>query len=200
LNGQILDLSMDPVERYVHQPSTMAPPPVPAPLRSLPSLMRLCAIGGVLVGVLDLLAAVLIGTFTGAPPVRVAQSIASGLLGRAAYDGGWGTAAIGVGLHFGIAFSVASVYVLASRRLPALRTRPLLSGAVYGLGVFVFMYRVVLPLAGLQAWPTHWPGFARGVGAHLLAVGWPIALWTARKDRRQRDTRLRAAATRGRTP
>lgn len=157
---------------------------VPAlPVRPRPSLPRLCATGGLLVGVLDLLAAMLFGAFTGATPTRVAQSIASGLLGRAAYDGGWTTAALGIALHFGIATAIATVYVVASRRLPMLRTRPVVAGALYGLCVFVFMYRVVLPLAGLQAWPTRWQGFARAVGAHLFAVGWPIAFWTVRHDR-----------------
>jgi hypothetical protein len=151
--------------------------------RSRPSLTSVCATGGLLVGVLDLSAAMLFGVFTGATPVRVAQSIASGLLGRAAYGGGWATAAIGVVLHFGIALCVASAYVVASRRLPGLRARPVVAGAIYGLGVFLFMYRVVLPLAGLQAWPARWQGFARAIGAHLMAVGWPIAFWTARQDR-----------------
>jgi hypothetical protein len=143
-----------------------------------------CATGGLLIALLDLLAAILFGVFTGVTPMRVAQSIASGLLGRAAYSGGWRTAALGVALHVGIAFCVAGVYVIGSRWLPRLRARPALSGAIYGLAVFVVMYRVVLPLAGLQAWPTRWPEFARAIGAHLLAVGWPIAWWTARQDRR----------------
>ena len=46
------------------------------------------------------------------------QSIASGLLGKAAYEGGSATAPLGLALHFFIAFVMALVYVLAARRLP----------------------------------------------------------------------------------
>jgi hypothetical protein len=164
-------------------PSQFVPVPVPSsPARPRPSLTRLCAAGGLLVGALDLLAAILFGAFTGATPTRVAQSIASGLLGRAAYAGGWRTAALGVALHFGIAVCVAGVYVVVSRR-PGWRVRPAVAGAIYGLAVFVFMYRVVLPLAGLHVWPARWQEFARAIGAHLFAVGWPIAFLTAYLDR-----------------
>ena len=42
------------------------------------------------------------------------QAIASGLLGREAFSGGWWTASLGLGLHFLIATSAAALYALAS--------------------------------------------------------------------------------------
>jgi hypothetical protein len=53
--------------------------------------------------------------------------------------------------------------------------------------VFIVMYRVVLPLAGLQAWTTHRQAFWRAIGAHVVAVGWPIAFWTTHQDGAVRD-------------
>ncbi|MGE0815787.1 MAG: hypothetical protein AB7O28_13085 [Vicinamibacterales bacterium] len=148
--------------------------------RTAPRLGRAIAGGALLVGVLDFCAALAIGASTGASPRRVAQSIASGLLGRAAYEGGWPTAALGLALHFTIATGVATVFVLASRWWPGLRRRPWLWGPAYGILVFLVMYRVVLPLAGLDAWPRQWPGFVRAVAAHVFAVGLPVAWWTRR--------------------
>ncbi|MEZ5294061.1 MAG: hypothetical protein R2745_23465 [Vicinamibacterales bacterium] len=150
-----------------------------------PWLGRAIRGGTLLVGVLDFCAALAIGASTGTTPQRVAQSIASGLLGRAAYDGGWPTAALGLALHFTIACGVTTVFALASRRLPDLRRRPWLWGPLYGILVFLAMYRVVLPLAGLNAWPRRWVGFVNAVLAHVFAVGLPAALWTRHaSDRR----------------
>jgi hypothetical protein len=47
--------------------------------------------------------------------IRIRQSIASGLLGRHAFAGGWQTAALGVLLHFFIAFVIVLVFVLVAR-------------------------------------------------------------------------------------
>ncbi len=154
--------------------------PAPALAARAPALLRTIVLGGAIVGVLDLIAAVSIGLAAGANPMRVVQSIASGLLGRAAYAGGWQTVAVGLAAHFTIATVVAAVYVLATRAWPAIGRRPLVAGSVYGLLVFATMYGVVLPLVGIRAWPTTASAYARAIGAHLFAVGWPIALWATR--------------------
>ena len=61
--------------------------------------------GTLVVGTLDALdAIVFFGLRSGAQPIRIFQGIASGLLGPAARQGGLQTAAIGVGLHYFIAF------------------------------------------------------------------------------------------------
>lgn len=145
-----------------------------------PSLVYSIAGATALVGVLDLADAILFNASLGVAPLRVMQSIASGLLGRSAYDGGWVTGALGVGLHFLIAGAVAGVFAFASRRWPALWRRPIVFGALYGLAMFLVMYRVVLPIAGLDAWPRRWPGLLNALGAHVFAVGLPVALWNHR--------------------
>ena len=73
-------------------------------------------------------------------------TIASGALGRAAYDGGAPAASLGLALHFFIATSAAFVYWLASLKLPFLLRRPVMCGVLFGLAVWAVMYQVVLPI------------------------------------------------------
>src|SRR6185503_11837029 len=77
---------------------------------------------GLIAGALDITAA--IAFFGPRVPVRILQSVATGLLGRAAFSGGAATALLGTGLHFLIATGAAAVYYVASRRLALLRDRP----------------------------------------------------------------------------
>src|SRR6267378_8531341 len=76
--------------------------------------------GGLLCGVLDITAALLVYGYLGAKPLRLLQGIAGGLLGPRTYSGGIATALLGFLCHFVIAFSAAAVYVAASRVAPLL--------------------------------------------------------------------------------
>ena len=135
--------------------------------------------GGLSVGVLDFLGACVSNASRGVTPMRIGQSVASGLLGARAFQSGYKTATLGVVLHFVIAFIWATVFVLASRRLPLLTQQTILSGALYGLFVFWFMQLVVLPLSAISFKQT----FATrvvitGMIVHVLCVGLPIAIAT----------------------
>jgi uncharacterized membrane protein YagU involved in acid resistance len=136
--------------------------------------------GGLVAGALDIIDAAIFFGFRGVSPVVILQSIASGLLGRSAYQGGGRTAVLGLALHFFIAHVVAAVFVVASRLRPALIARPVAWGAVYGVGVFFTMRNVVLPLAGLPPASFSWPVFLNGITIHVIGVGIPIALITRR--------------------
>ena len=66
---------------------------------------RALLLGALTVGVLDILDAFVFFGFRGVPPLRILQAIASGVVGReAAVTGGLATAALGLVLHFFIAF------------------------------------------------------------------------------------------------
>ena len=125
--------------------------------------------------VLDLTAAIVQFRLRGARPIRIMQSIAAGLLGREAYQGGTATATLGVALHFLIAFTAATVYYLASRKLAFLRARPFLSGVLYGVAVYFFMNYVVLPLSRFPRGSFNLENLITGILIHMLCVGLPIA-------------------------
>jgi len=86
--------------------------PAAHPQRARP--VRAIVFGGLVAGVLDITAAFVIYGLRGALPVRIPQSIANGLLGAAAYKGGFATAALGAALHFFIALVATAVYYVAT--------------------------------------------------------------------------------------
>ena len=98
--------------------------------------------------------------------------IAAGLLGRQAIHGGAGTWALGLVLHFFIACVWATVYYLASRKLPFLTEYPFISGVNFGVWVQLFMLLLVLPYSGLHGTE---PITLYGLGVKILVFGLPVA-------------------------
>src|SRR2546430_4175342 len=107
-------------------------------------------IGGLLAGILDLTSAIVITLYYHGSVTRMLQGIASGALGKAAFDGGASTAALGVAFHFLIAFTATTVFYLASRKIGFLTAQPVVAGILYGIAVYLFMYLVVQRLAALH--------------------------------------------------
>lgn len=136
-----------------------------------PANARLAIVlGGVTAGTLDLAQAIILFGW------RVPLSIAAGLLGRQAFQGGPATYVLGVFLHFFIAFSATATYFAASRRLGFLIEHPLVCGLFYGVAVELFMRLIVLPLSALQATgPYQWRDEVLGLAVHMVVVGLPIA-------------------------
>jgi uncharacterized membrane protein YagU involved in acid resistance len=135
--------------------------------------------GGLLCGILDFTAAcVTWGIRAGVRPIRIAHSIASGLLGASAYQGGWRTAVLGVALHFFIAFTAATVFYLASRKFSLLIRQAILCGVLYGMAVQLFMSQIVVPLSAFlrRPGPFSWTNFTIAIITHIFCVGLPISL------------------------
>jgi hypothetical protein len=132
--------------------------------------------GGLACGVLDITAALVVYGYFGLKPVRLLQGIAGGLLGPRTYDGGIATALRGLVCHFVIAFSAAAVFVAASRVAPFLVRYAVLSGALYGIAVYFFMNRIVVPLSAATKRPFSVEMMLIGVVIHIFCVGLPIAL------------------------
>src|SRR5258708_39967312 len=106
-----------------------------------PNAVRAVLWAGFACGVLDITAALVVYGFFGARPVPLLQGIAAGLLGPRSLSGGLPTAALGLLLHFFIAFSAATVFFIVSRWLPFAVNHSIISGAIYGVVVCFFMNR-----------------------------------------------------------
>lgn len=132
------------------------------------------ALGGLAVGVLDLAYAIVV--YSPKAPIRIPQTIATGLLGTRAYSDGANSAVFGVFLHFLIAFGAATVYYLASRKLPFLIQRPILAGLIYGALVYLFMHWIVLPPSAVPKGNLPFVYKAAEFVEHWFFVGLPIAL------------------------
>lgn len=103
--------------------------------------------GGLIAGTLDITAAFINSALHGRSPLWVLQLISSGLLGPKSYQGGFATAALGMGIHFLIATVACACYYAASRKISILSQHFIVCGLLYGVPVYAFMNLVVLPLA-----------------------------------------------------
>ena len=139
--------------------------------RALPTI----ALAGLIAGILDITSAFVIAGIKGTGSIRMLQGIASGLLVRRSFEGGMATAGLGLGIHFLIAVTAAAVFYAASRKLSSLTQHAVVSGLLYGIAVYIFMYWIVVPLA----FPTARHSMSRDVTAviiHIVLVGLPISL------------------------
>jgi hypothetical protein len=128
------------------------------------------AVGGLIAGALDLTQACILFGWD------IPLSIAGGLLGPTADQGGVGTYILGVFLHFFIALSAAAVYYVASRRLAFLTEHALVCGLFYGAAVELVMRLIVLPLSALHAkGPYELHDLILGLLVHMVTVGLPIS-------------------------
>jgi uncharacterized membrane protein YagU involved in acid resistance len=138
--------------------------------------------GGLIAGTLDLTGACVTSWLrAGVAPVRVMQSVASGLLGAASYTGGAKTAVLGVALHFLIATVATAVFYFASRSLRFLIEHPIIAGLLYGIAVYLFMNFVVLPLSAFpQRAAPPLSGRIIGMLIIMFCIGLPSAVITSR--------------------
>ena len=143
-------------------------------------LIARIAMAGLTGALVDFLYATTMGAIAGRSPVRVWQGVAGGWLGKAAGDGGLASAGLGLVTHVGIATCMAATYALAATRLPILYRRPALMGALYGVPLYIVMYRIVLPLRWPAVFPK-WDGVQSvgDIAAHV-GVGLAIALVLSR--------------------
>jgi hypothetical protein len=142
------------------------------------SALGAIGMGGLVAGTIDLTRAMILFG------IRVPLVVAAGLLGRGALHGGPGTYALGILLHFFITTSAAAIYYAASRRLPFLVDSWLVCGLFFGAAVEEVMSLIVLPLSALhEAGPYEWNDLVRGLSAHMVFVGLPIAYCVRRFGR-----------------
>lgn len=139
------------------------------------------ALGGFTVAMLDIINAMLFWyLYKDVAPMRILQSISAGLLGRQAFAGGAGSAALGALLHLLIACGMAMTYVTVSRLLPRISQKPVLAGTLFGLGAYAVMTYLVVPLSRANPVPPNPWWTLDSIAAHILLVGVPLA-FIARK-------------------
>lgn len=141
------------------------------------SFARAWIYAGLTIAALDIADALIYYGARGVAPHLIFQSIASGVLGRAAFSGGLGVELLGGVLHCFNSFTIALVYLAASRRLRTLAERPWLWGPTYGVSVWFVMYFLVLPLSAHGAEAMRTANVIDEIAIHILGVGLPAALF-----------------------
>ena len=147
-----------------------------SPASDLPRSQAYRAIGwaGLAAGSLDITVALVESGLEGKGSVHLFQAIAGGLLGTSSFQGGLGTAALGVFFHFLIATTASAVFYVASRKLKFLVKYAVPSGLLYGVAVYFFMNDIVLPLSAYHT-PIVLPRI-RDVAVLMFMIGLPISL------------------------
>jgi uncharacterized membrane protein YagU involved in acid resistance len=137
--------------------------------------------GGLIAGAIDILVACITNVMHGGQPMKMLQGIAYALIGMGAFKGGLGTAALGLVLHFVIAFGAAAAYVLVSRRLSVMVREPVVCGLLYGVPVWLVTNFIIVPMSRIgHALPGSPGQSAIGLMVLMIGVGLPIALMTRR--------------------
>ncbi len=107
---------------------------------------------GLVTGIIDgLFSSALVAFAYGSTVTRLWQGVAAVLLGAAAFDGGTRTAAIGLAMHFGVAFTWTAVFLLVVIVSPWIRgvvaspSGAIAVAAVYGPVIWMVMSLVLIP-------------------------------------------------------
>ncbi len=145
--------------------------------------LKTIVMAGLVAGALDITYAFIIWGLRGVSPIRIGQSVASGLIGReAAVGGGTATGMLGLLLHFLMAIIIAAIYYTAARNIRLLVDRAVPCGIAYGLATYGVMNYVVMPLSAIGSTGGGGPAYITitGILVHMFLIGLPIALITRR--------------------
>lgn len=149
--------------------------------------MKRFLLAALVVGTLDISEVLIVSWLKGGAPLKIFQGIASGIYGKASFEGGTRTILIGLALHYFIATMVVAVYFLASRKLAILNRHPILTGATYGLMVYLFMNFVVLPLSAIGGPKFTTFNVVNQLFCHMVLIGITTGLF-ARGQYTARET------------
>jgi hypothetical protein len=150
----------------------------PANYRLTP--LRGILLGGFLAGLADTIYPTVKTVMAGGEWFRPWKGVASGLLGKAARDGGMEMVALGLALHYFICISGAALLYLLVSRVKFVPRQWLVLGVLYGIAVLLTMNYVILPLSaiGRGIYPLeqlHVHAFW-----HIVLVGLPTAFFVTR--------------------
>jgi hypothetical protein len=142
-------------------------------------MLRPIAIATAVSGTLDILFAMILTLLFGREIGNMLRYVASGPFPDAK-DWGGGGAVLGLLVHFTLMGIMATIFVLAARRYPDMLRTPLMWGVIYGLITYVAMNWIVVPVRFDAPLPPKPLSIATQLFAHIVLVGIPFALITAR--------------------
>ena len=132
-----------------------------------------------LTGVIDGSWAIVLTLLYGRSLARLWQGIAATAFGERMFDGGSAAIALGVLMHFGVAFAWAAVFLLLVSRSVWLRRvidsphGALKVAAIYGPLIWIVMSAAVVPILTARPLVLTWRWWVQAAG-HIVFVGLPI--------------------------
>jgi len=136
-------------------------------------------ITAIIAGVLDITAAFIQAYLSkSVTPDIVLKYIASGVLGKDAFSGGFEIVILGLLIHLFIAFSCTSIYFIAYPKLGLLHKNILLSAILVALIAWTITTRIIIPLSRIQPPPFNLTNALLAITILYLCIGLPITLLT----------------------
>jgi len=111
-----------------------------------------------------------------ATPLEISQWDASNILGRAAFSGGIGAALLGLVMNLCVGAAWGIIFAIAMQRFGIWRTRPILTGIVFGTIAMLVMRYAVVPLGHAHQPHVDAARLANLWVAHTLGFGIPVAV------------------------
>jgi hypothetical protein len=143
------------------------------------SLWKVILIAGLVAGTLDITAAcVQAYLVNNTTPETILRYIASAVLGKDAFKGGMGVAALGLLFHYMIATALAAFFVMLYLNIRWIRKHVVLSGLLYGILAWVLTARLLVPLTRIHVGPIVWEKAIIAILILMFMIGLPIALIT----------------------
>jgi len=150
--------------------------------RAKRALLRALLQAGILTGIVDGLWAVVLSRFYGRTVEQLWQGVASTVFGPRMFESGADGVALGLAMHFCVAFAWSGVLLLLLKSSERLRhANPLLVGAVFGPLIWTVMSMAVIPLLIRQA-PVVTSSWWVQLAGHAVFVGQPMA-WSLLRRR-----------------
>ena len=149
-------------------------------------MLKPIAVATAIAGTLDIIFAMILTLAFGREIGGMLRYVASGPFPGATEMGTAG-AILGLLVHFALMAIMAAAYALFAKsgRRPHLRGMPIWSGVAYGIVTYAIMNLIVVPLRFDTPLPPKSLSIATQLFAHIVLVGIPIALVTARYLRRR---------------
>jgi hypothetical protein len=141
---------------------------------------RRIALATAIAGTLDIGMAAIETARAGKPVAGMLRGLASGPV-PAAIDWGAAGATLGLLVHYSIMAVMAAVFMAARDRIAWARAHSLLAGAAYGVGLWLVMYALVLPLRFGSSFPSpNSLAITKQLFAHVVLVGLVFGLVSRR--------------------
>jgi hypothetical protein len=133
---------------------------------------------GLIAGTLDIIAAFIWNYKVN--PALILKFIASGDLGKSAFNGGLGIALLGLFFHYVIAFSFSAVlFILYPRLLTLVRSKYVVA-VIFGLVTWLITNLVIVPLSQIGWRPAKFDVMLTGFGILIITIGLPVVIMADR--------------------
>jgi hypothetical protein len=144
-------------------------------------LMNAIFWAGLLAGSLDIIGAILQYLASGGhEPLIIFRYIASAILGKQAFEGGWIMPVCGLLIHFLISYGWTVVFFVLYPLLQLGSKNKYATGILYGLMIWLLMNQAILPMTQLRRGSTGLRQSITGILLLMVLLGLPISLMTHR--------------------